>query len=163
MPRRLLNRLQPDSIREFRVSAHQRFNDGLALAVAGNRTAAIYLWGYTAEMLLKAAYFSLSGLAEMDVITVASHIQPAINRGRAPPLSIAWPHHGAGHNVAAWAQLLVGVRALSPVTLYPPIFAGQVQRCGQRIGQLWREILRYHKNLAYLHEMRQVRDATEWL
>src|SRR4051794_15806998 len=110
MPRRLLDRCQPDSIREFRASARQRYQDGLALAGAGRRTAAVYLWGSAAEMTLKAAYFSLSGLAEDDAITVPGHIQPAINLGRAPPLSIAWPPQGAGHNLGAWAELLVGVR-----------------------------------------------------
>jgi hypothetical protein len=163
MPRRLIDRCQPDSIREFRASARQRYNDGLTLAGAGNGTAAIYLWGYAAEMLLKAAYFSLSGLAPDDVITVAGHIQPAINRGRGAPLSIAWPNQGAGHNVRACAELLVAVRALTPATIYGPTFATQVQGCGQRIWQLWRETLRYHKNRAYLYEVRQVREATEWL
>src|SRR5204863_9101988 len=133
--------------------------DGLALAGAGNRTAAIYLWGYTAEMLLKAAYFSLFGLAEDDRITVHGHIQPAITRGRDDPLRIAWPNQGAVHNVRAWAELLVGVRALAPGTAYDGAFAAQVQGCGQRIGQLWRETLRYHKNRAYLYEVRQVREA----
>jgi len=163
LPRKLIDRCQPDSIAEFQASARQRYNDGLALAGAGNRTAAIYLWGYVAEMTLKAAYFSLSGLAEDDVITVCGHIQPAINRGRAAPLSIAWPNQGAGHNVRAWAELLVGVRALNPATTYGPAFAAQVQRCGQRIGQLWRETLRYHKNRAYLYEVRQIRESAEWL
>ncbi len=163
MPRRLIDRCQPDSIREFRASARQRYNDGLALVGAGNRTAAIYLWGYAAEMTLKAAYFALNGLAEGQVITVPGHIQPAINLGRAAPLSIAWPNQGAGHNVRAWAELLVGVQALNPATTYAPAFAAQVQRCGQRIWQLWRETLRYHKNRAYLYEVRQVREATEWL
>lgn len=163
MPRRLIERCQSDSIREFRASARQRYHDGLALAGAGNRTAAIYLWGYAAEMTLKAAYFALLGRAEDDVITVAGHIQPAINRGRAAPLSIAWPNQGAAHNVRAWAELLVGVRALTPATAHAPAFAAQLQRCGQRIGQLWRETLRYHKNRAYLYEVRQVREATEWL
>jgi hypothetical protein len=163
MPRRLIDRCQPDSIREFRASARQRYDDGLALAGAGNRTAAIYLWGYATEMTLKAAYFSLFGLAETDVITVHGHIRPAINRGRTAPLSIAWPNQGAGHNVLAWAELLVGVRALAPATAYGPAFAAQVQGCGQRIWQLWRETLRYHKNRAYLYEVRQVREATEWL
>jgi hypothetical protein len=163
MPRRLIDRCRTDSIREFRASARLRYNDGLALAGAGNRTAAIYLWGYAAEMTLKAGYFSLFGLAEEDVITVPGHIQPAIERGRAAPLSIAWPNQGAGHNVRAWAELLVGVRPLAPATAFSVAFAGQVQRCGQRIWQLWRETLRYHKNRAYLHEVRQVRDATSWL
>ncbi len=163
MPRRLIDRCQPDSILEFRASARQRYQDGLALAGAGNRTAAIYLWGYATEMILKAAYFSLFGLADDDVITVPGHIQPAINRGRAAPLSIAWPNPGAGHNVRAWAELLVGVRALTPATAYVPAFAAQVQQRGQRVGQLWSETLRYHKNRAYGYEVRQVREATEWL
>lgn len=162
MPRRLIDRCQPDSIREFRVSARQRYHDGLALAGTGNRTASIYLWGYAAEMLLKAAYFAQFGLAEDEVITVPGHIQPAINRGKAAPLSITWPNQGAGHNVRAWAELLVGVRALNTATAYHSAFAAQVQRGGQRIGQLWREMLRYHKNRAYLYEVRQVREATEW-
>jgi hypothetical protein len=162
MPRRLIDRCLPDSIGEFRASARQRYQDGLALAAAGNRTAGIYLWGYATEMTLKAAYFSLMGLAEDDVITMSRHIQPAIDRGRAAPLSIAWPSQGAGHNVRAWADLLVGVRALAPATAYVPAFAAQVRRCGQRIGQLWRETLRYHKNRAYLYEVQQVRLATEW-
>lgn len=162
MPRRLIDRCQPDSIGEFRASARQRYNDGLTLAAAGNRTAAIYLWGYATEMTLKAAYFTLLGLSENDVITVPGHVQPAINRGRAAPLSIAWPPQGAGHNVRAWAELLVGVRALAPATAYQPAFAAQVQGYGQRIWQLWRETLRYHKNRAYLYEVRQVREATGW-
>jgi hypothetical protein len=163
MPRRLIDRCQPDSIEEFRAAARQRYNDGLALAVAGNRTGAIYLWGYAAEMTLKAAYFTLFGLLDDDVITMPGHIQPAINRGRAAPLNIAWPNQGAGHNVRAWAELLVGVRALAVDTAYAPAFATQVQGCGQRIWQLWRETLRYHKNRAYLYEVRQVREAADWL
>jgi hypothetical protein len=114
-------------------------------------------------MTVKAAYFSLLGLAGTEVITLPGHIQPAIHRGRAAPLSIAWPNPGAGHNVRAWAELLVGVRALAPTTAYAPGFAAQVQSCGQRIGQLWRETLRYHKNRAYVYEVRQVHEATEWL
>jgi hypothetical protein len=113
-------------------------------------------------MILKAAYFSLLGLAEDDVLTWVGHIQPAINRGRAAPLVIAWPNAGAGHNVRAWAELLVGVRALAPATVYDAAFAAQVQACGQRIGHLWRETLRYHKNRAYLYEVRQVWEATTW-
>ena len=70
---------------------------------------------------------------------------------------------GAGHKVRAWAELLVAVRALSPATAFTPTFGLEVQRRGQRIEQLWRETLRYHKNHAYPHEMRQVREAAEWL
>jgi hypothetical protein len=162
MPRRLIDRCQPDSIREFRASARQRFSDALSLATAGHRTGAIYLWGYSAEMTLKAAYFSLIGIPETRAITWCGDIQPAIVRGRGMH-RIAWPPSGAGHNVRAWAELLVAERASSPATAYLSSFGLQVQGCGQRIGYHWKETLRYHKNLAYTYEMRQVRESVEWL
>jgi hypothetical protein len=114
-------------------------------------------------MTLKAAYFSLVGLGESDVITWGGHIQPAIFRGRATPLHIAWPNQGSGHKLQAWSELLIGVRALAPATMLAPGFAAQVQRCGQRIWRLWRETLRYHKNRAYLYEVRQMHEITTWL
>jgi hypothetical protein len=160
MPKRLPDRWRTECIREFRASAQERFDDALALAAAGRRTGAIYLWGYSAEMTLKAAYFSLT-LADTDPITLKGHIFPAINRGKT--LGIAWPPLGAGHNVRAWAELLVAERAATPGAAYPHAFGREVQVCGQRIGQLWSEALRYHKNVAYLYEVVQVREAAEWL
>ncbi len=160
MPRRLLARCQPDSIREFRAAARQRFDDGISLASAGQRTGAIYLWGYTAEMMLKAGYFAVIGLADTTIVA-RSDLRAAINRGRS--MGIAWLHQGAGHNVRAWAELLVAVRALAPATALPYWLAVEVQRRGQRVGQLWNETLRYRENYAYLHELRQVREATGWL
>lgn len=160
MPRRLLDRCHPDCVREFRFAARQRFDDGLALALAGKRTAAIYLWGYTAEMTLKAAYFSLIGRAETETITWNGHLLPAIGRGRA--MGIVWPRSGEGHNIRAWAELLVAERASSPATVFATPFDREVQRRGQRFEHLWRETLRYRTNHAYLFEVRQVREAAEW-
>jgi hypothetical protein len=157
----LRDRWQPECIRELRAAAFQRFHDGLALAGRGRGTGAIYLWGYTAEMALKAAYFSLT-LAERDPITWGGHVLPAINHGRNVHL-IAWPVQGQGHNVRAWAELLVAERAALPGRAYSTSDARQIQTCGQRIGLLWGEALRYHKNVAYPYEVTQVRLAAEWL
>jgi hypothetical protein len=161
MPRRLIDRCQTDSIREFRLAARQRFNDGLALAAAGQRTGAIYLWGYVAEMTVKGAYFSPIGVAQTTTITWPGHLQPAIARGR--QMNIGWPKAGAGHNIRAWVELLIAVRALSAATQYPQPFSLQLQRRGQRLEYLWRETLRYRKNYAYEYEMRQARETAEWL
>ncbi|HZY85151.1 MAG TPA: hypothetical protein VFE78_09995 [Gemmataceae bacterium] len=161
MPRRLLERCQLDSVGEFRAAALQRYQDGLSLAAAGRRTGAIYLWGYTAEMVLKAAFFSFAGLAERDTITWALHLKPAISKGVS--LGISWPSPGAGHNVRAWAELLVLERAAAPAAAYTPAFGLEVQRQGQRLEWLWRETLRYHKNIAYPHEVMRAREAAEWL
>ncbi len=161
MPSRLLTRCQPDSIREFRASARQRYDDGLTAAAGGRGLAAIYLWGYSAEMLLKAAYFSVLGVGEGTSLQMAVHINPAIQRGRG--LGIAWPQGGQGHNVGAWAELLILERANRPAIAYPMDFGVQVQAHGQRIGQLWNQTLRYHKNKPYSYEVTQVREAAEWL
>ncbi len=120
------------------------------------------MWGYAAEMTLKAAYFALRGHLETDVITLGTHIHPAIDRGRRL-FGIHWPSQGAGHNVRAWAELLVAERAARPGAAYKHLFGRNVHICGQRIGAVWRETLRYHKNVAYLFEQKQVREATEWL
>jgi hypothetical protein len=161
MPKRLLDRCQPDSIREFRPAARRRFDDALVLATHGQRTGAIYLWGYTAEMILKAAYSSFIGMAEADPITWQGHLQPAISG--AAGLGIIWPPSGKGHNVEKWAELLVNSRAGHPTAAYPAAFGLDVQSKGQQIWQIWRETLRYHKNVAYLHEVRQMRGCVEWL
>jgi hypothetical protein len=82
MPRRLLDRCNPDSIQEYRAAARERFHDGLAMAGRGRRTGAIYLWGYAAEMFLKAAYFSVIGTPETRSLTWGADLRPAILRGR---------------------------------------------------------------------------------
>ncbi len=160
MPRQLPERCQPDSIREFRAAARVRYYDAMALAAAGRRTAAIYVWGYTAEMILKAAYFSFVGHPHSAPITWPGHLRPAIIKGRA--MGIAWPDRGAGHNVRAWAEFLIGTRAANPGTAYSAAFALDVQRQGQRVGRMWTETLRYHKNTAYRYEVAQLREAAEW-
>ncbi len=112
-------------------------------------------------MTLKAAYFSLA-LTDTTPITWVGHLQPAIHHGRTVRM-ILWPNQGAGHNVRAWAELLVVERAATAGMAYAPADGRQIQACGQRIGQLWNESLRYHNNLAYQHEVTQIRLATEWL
>ncbi len=161
MPRRLLDRARPDSVREFRAAARERFADGLALAAAGRRTGAIYLWGYSAEMTLKAAYFTLTGLGEADPITLADHLFPAIERGR-KTFRLDWPRPGAGHNVRAWSELLIAERSARGVP-YPLRFRRALQRRGGVIELLWRETLRYNPNVAYPHEVGRVRETAEWL
>ncbi len=163
MPRRLLARCQPDSIREFRTSALQRYNDGLVAAGGGRGLAAIYLWGYAAEMTLKAAYFSAVGIGEAAQLQMNADIRPAINLGRS--LGVSWPGAGEGHNVRAWAELLVLERAThpNPPAAYDANFERAIQAHGQRISQLWNETLRYRRNTPYTHEVRQIRQATEWL
>jgi len=158
MPTRLPDRCRPDSIREFRRAARQRFQDGLALAAAGRRTGAIYLWGYTAEMSLKAAYFRVIGFPANRTITPANLRAAAAS---APPLGFVWA--GNLHHVESWGRLLVRTRARISGFAYPAAtFGDEVLARSGLLQRLWTEVLRYHENLAYSHEVEQVHEIANW-
>jgi len=162
MPRPLLSRLRPDSITEFRAAARQRWLDGQAAAAKDRRTAAIYLWGYAAEMTIKAAYFSLINLSAAQPLTIAD-LSGARNTG-INQYQINWPNQGKFHNVAAWAELLINVRHSSPTIRYAdPAFASEIRSRCRTVSLLWSEQLRYHKNIIYQPEIDQMEEAVEWL
>lgn len=158
MPRRLLERCRPDSIGGFVAAAEQRHHDGNVLAMNGRRTAAIYLWGYAVEMLLKAAYFRAVGFPSPQPITFADLRSAA---ARAPTLGVVWS--GNFHDLRAWADLLIAHRAATSGLGYGSVaFATQLAAQARGIQTVWRETLRYHKNIAYLFEMRDARAIVEW-
>lgn len=161
MPKRIPTRCAPDSIQEFRQAARQRFREGGWLAVAGHRTGAIYLWGYAAEMTLKAAYFGVIGLSATQPIGMTDLLAAAAN---APRLGVLWPGPRQFHDVRAWADLLVATRNTTHGLGYPdPRFGEEVRSWGRLLQEIWRETLRYHRNVAYAHEAEHVRSATAWL
>lgn len=162
MPRYLLDRRQPDSIREFRAAAGERFTDGLSSAKEGRRTAAVYLCGYAAELTLKAAYFAVLGFDATRPISMGD-LQAARNAGLMN-YQIVWPNHGKFHNVRAWADLQVEHRSRNPGRSYArPGFSDEVRLRGRRIEPLWSETLRYYRNVAYSHEVDRVIKAAGWL
>jgi len=149
MPKFLLQRCGDDSIRSFRSAASLRFADGVEAARAERRTAAIYLWAYVAEMLIKSAYFKAIGFRETQVIRFVD-LNDARNRAILSPYHITWPGVGKFHNVRAWCDYLVAYRSRPPGIPYAdPGFGGEIKRRGLQIEPIWRETLRYHGNLAY--------------
>lgn len=57
MNQTLADQFGPDTIRKFMNAAPLRFEEAEALMREEHHLAAIYLFGYSAEMLIKAAYF----------------------------------------------------------------------------------------------------------
>src|SRR5437899_1926081 len=98
----LLNRLPSNhTIREFRIAAALRYREATHLATAGDRLAAIYLCGYAAEMLLKAAYFRLLGKSPVEAITLHD-IQDA-KQYATTFLGVSWI--GNLHSLPSWGDL----------------------------------------------------------
>lgn len=101
MPKLLVERFTDDSVAQFRAAAHVRNEDAWRLATSGRGAAAIYLWGYVAEMTVKAAWFDLIGFPESKAISI-SDLRSAV-RLATGNYRISW--QGNLHNIFHWAEL----------------------------------------------------------
>jgi len=91
----------PETVQEFDLAAAQKNREGAALVAAGYNGAGIYLLGYSAEMLLKNAYFRYTGASWAD--RVGPRLGSALTAGRI--LIPLVPHEGY-HSLRFWASLL---------------------------------------------------------
>ncbi|OHB69676.1 MAG: hypothetical protein A2V70_16355 [Planctomycetes bacterium RBG_13_63_9] len=159
MPKLLVNRFTDDSVGQFRVAAHIRNEDAWHLATSGRGAAAIYLWGYAAEMTVKAAWFDLIGFPESKTIST-SDLRKAIEVAK-NDYGISW-RHGL-HNIVHWAELLIEHRIHLGQSYPNPCFGSEVVKNCLRVHERWRVILRYKKNQAYPFEVHAVAVSTQWL
>ncbi len=101
MPPATPNLYGADTISEFLSAAQQRFDEADALVGAGFHGGAIYLYGYVAEMVLKAACYRLWGLGPNDPLEGMRPIMEAwiaeyaLNKTRKVRV----------HDLDAWARL----------------------------------------------------------
>ena len=161
MPRLLVDRFAPDTINQFRAAARIREEDALRLAGSGRGTAAVYLWGYAAEMTLKAAWFALIGYPD-DKEILPKNLHSAVKTAQVAH-QIQWPQKGRLHAVHHWALLLTRHRMTLGCGYSDPMFGAAVVDHSQRIYKRWRETLRYKRNEAYSFEIRTVAESTRWL
>jgi len=146
------------TITRFRAAAGARYGEARRLETEGYRLGAIYLFGYSAEMLLKAAYFRVRGFAANATITVADMNQA---RNRAiNVLHLTW--NDRLHDLVGWVTLLINER----VTLQQPLAWRFRRTLNARVGIVyrnWREHLRYHDSIPYATELNSVRATATWL
>jgi len=145
------------TITSFRLAAGSRFQEATRLAIAGDRLSAIYLAGYAAEMLLKAAYFRLTGWSSSQAFGKAD-----LNAAQkhAKSMNVVWAGHL--HDLTGWSALLIAERHRAGVP-YPRSFANALQANSKKIYLNWREFLRYHPNRPFAGEVSTVLQASQWL
>jgi len=111
-------------------------------------------------MTLKAAYFRLIKFAPARPITLLD-LNDALKT--AVKFRIHWPPGGKLHNIECWALLLVAHRHFLGVPYKALDFQQRLLGDARTIYQGWRESIRYHKNIAYPHELERIAKAAEWL
>lgn len=108
----LIKRQKPkDSIKKFELSAQHKYQAGLALIDNGDERTGIEQLGYSAEMLLKSAYFrfmrSRIGLQRTTSTITYKMLRDAAQEG--VRLHIRYDPEGY-HSLLFWALLLVATR-----------------------------------------------------
>lgn len=156
MPFLLPLRNPVDNIQVFERAAEARLHDAEILQAQCRDMAAIYLFGYSAEMRIKAAYFRSISFTTTTTIT-PRHRRTAIDE--APVLGL--PAKPGSHDIHGWAQLLIAKRAQqgSP---YPKDLGMDILANARILSSRWSEILRYRANRPYQHEIVAVHMSAIW-
>ena len=80
MPLSLVHRAGVDTLGKLERAAVKRFREARRLQEAGEALGAVYLYGYSAEITLKVAYYRIIGLVPTTPIDQRLHRRPAENR-----------------------------------------------------------------------------------
>lgn len=157
MPLRQRLEAVPEAVQEFDLAAAQKYQEGAALIVAGYDGAGIYLLGYSAEMMLKNAYFRCMGASWAD--RIAPRLGLALAAGRA--LTPLVPHEGY-HSLRFWASLLRETRRFQRRPL-PPLLDAQFVSRTRRLHQNCWIGARYRRAQATGLEAATVQADAAWI
>ncbi len=164
MARSLVLRLgspDDDSVPGFERAAVRCFHDAGRLRICDRRLAAIYFYGYSVEMWIKAAYFRtlflLSGLPAKTRIDV-NRRKVAVDEWNA----LGLPRRPSPHDIAGWAQLLVAKRT-SLGMAHTTLLSNEIaNRATAVYSNYWREYMRYRSVAVNLSEVSSVRAEATW-
>lgn len=147
----------PETVQEFDFASAQKHREGVALIAAGHPGGGIYLLGYSAEMLLKNAYFRFTGASVVD--RVQPRLAPALAAGR---LYIPAIPHESYHSLQFWALLLREVRRRQRRPL-PPLVDAPFTARTRRLHQTAWIGMRYRQDQATAQEAQNAQSDAAWL
>ncbi len=156
MTTNIVEQLGPDTIYRFERSAPLRLEEGDLLSKS-SPLIAIYLYGYAAEMLLKAAYFKHLRFRALDEID-----RDTRNRAMALARSNGKMNRDP-HDIPGWARFLVWDKATLHTPAYEPKFEGRIVTNALLIYENWRPQMRYRNHSADASTVARVREAALWM
>lgn len=159
----LIAHVAPDSIRQLESAARRRYWDACFLKQhAERKLTALYLFGYSVEMCLAAAYYRSTGYPvhapiDRDMrrrrMTQARQMQTPAGE----PLMSGDPHPLVG-----WARLLHNQRGLTALTSQEERRLNEAIHQAEAVYRHWRPELRYKTVHVTDSQLRTVYAATSW-
>jgi hypothetical protein len=166
VPRILLNRIGDDTLAKLEAAATRRHAEARRLR-PHEPLGALYLYGYTIEMRLKAAYYRLTGVPnhwKIDSLIVPNPHSPRKTAQNLIKNLVGLAHAGeAGHHLIGWARLVTDTRVSHVLGPFDAQFETLLRDHVQAAARHWREILRYRANRPYHEELDEVANAADWL
>jgi hypothetical protein len=165
-----LGQIDDDFVSTFEAAASRNFIDATALRRSKRSMAAIYLYGYSVEMRVKAAYFRMvfaahqpplpPGATRIDVAMRRAATQERDSQGNFLVSSIG------PHSISGRAALLKLKRALlasaNQAVAYTPALATEVRNRADRVYDHWKEYMRYRAIAVRAGELATVRGDADW-
>ena len=160
-----LFRLGRDSIAEFEAAAEQRHTEARHLLRRSRDLGAIYLYGYSIELRLKAAYFATRGVRSTSGVPFGptDQISDADRNTAMREWSVLGLLRKAnnGHDLEFWGALTVAKRAASGRP-YPTWLGSAAVAKASDVYAEWRETLRYRATPPRPGLVRLIRDRADW-
>ena len=148
--------LPGESIDEYVLAAHQRLGEGTQLQI-GSPNGAVYLFGYVAELTIKAATYRLFGLPVNQCIPnrTFQHVEWMMKKDG---LRLHGPH-----DIMAWANFLVDhCKPMLSGAAYPLGFGNDVKHHAGMIDANWSPSLRYYGSVVAPPIAAIVQQSSNW-
>ena len=152
-------RILPSSecVDNFELVAQEKYEAGFNLLTVGMLSDAVYLMGFTADMLLKSAYFRLCQFQGQQPVT-SSDLQNAKNEAKT--LGVKADREGY-HGLEFWSEMIVKKRRQ-----FVPLDAAfeiELQRHIRTLQNNWSVEMRYLPNLVIYQDAESVFDEVSWV
>jgi hypothetical protein len=150
-----------DTVDDFERAARRYYRDARALRRADRRFGAIYIYGYSVEMRIKAACFRSLFAAQAKPITeaITGDLRDKEMK-KWQQLNLSRKYRGP-HDIESWTRLLVARRAALPMP-YRPDLARELVDQATIFDLNWREFMRYRTAPVSRAVFESVRLATLW-
>ena len=161
--RALAAHLAPNTVQRLERAAEKRFEEGEILKKQNRLLGALYLYGYSVEMCLAAAYFRSAGFSLNQAIEEGERLRrmAQARQHRHPdgdPLMT-----NASHPLDGWARLLQWHRGLSgALTLQEQRQLEEAVQKAKQVYKHWRPELRYKTTDVATSQLDEVRRCVRW-
>jgi hypothetical protein len=157
-------RLSPDTVTRLERAAHQRFASAEVLRTQSRHLAALYFYGYSAEMWLSAAYFRSAGFGPHEPIDRDTRHRRMVQARQLRLDSGGLVMNSDPHPLVGWARFLEWQRSASGALA--PADAQRLKEAVNKaieIYNYWRPELRYKVVEITEPQLKVVRSAATWL